>query len=274
MFQDGLEEWIAEAVVLATGETILFFGQQSLKEGLPLGDARDVGFHLGGPVNWARTEAQVKMMVSTVQEGHWAITDAIKEMKTNLTPTASYNIREWMWDLEEDASRAEVRNDEVSNCGIEWKNTHSQHLGRSWRRHRRQGTPWLLRDTSSRLPSSGAGSSDQGSKQSSHQSTMTRGSRESNWAGRTGRGLRVKVNLPILKEKKDKGCCDLSFVVVGCTYPLLLRLGWPTLVAICLLVTTGVPWRPCKEVRRGCYLNWHLADVGQVLWHGDNIHSP
>ena len=51
MFQDGLEEQTAEAVVLAPGEVILFFRQQLLKEGLPHGDARDVGFHLGGPFN-------------------------------------------------------------------------------------------------------------------------------------------------------------------------------------------------------------------------------
>ena len=73
MFQDGLEEWITEPVVLPPRETILFFRWQSLKEGLPIGDARDVGFHLGGPVNWARREDQVEMTASTVQEGHWAI---------------------------------------------------------------------------------------------------------------------------------------------------------------------------------------------------------
>ena len=47
IFQDGLEEWSTEAVVLAPGEAILFFRWWSLKEGLPLGDARDVGFCLG-----------------------------------------------------------------------------------------------------------------------------------------------------------------------------------------------------------------------------------
>ena len=40
----GLEEWITEAVVLAPREAILFFGQRSPKEGLPLGNTMDVGF--------------------------------------------------------------------------------------------------------------------------------------------------------------------------------------------------------------------------------------
>ena len=132
-------EWpwkrITGAVVLAPGEVILFFRWWLLKEGLLLGDARDVGFHLGGPVNWASREAQVEMMVSIVQEGHWAIPDAIVEKRTKargpgcpmeqrnkLDPTASYNIEEWMPGLEEDASKAKVRNDEMSNHGTEQKN--------------------------------------------------------------------------------------------------------------------------------------------------------
>ena len=57
MFQDGLEEQITQAVVLASGEVILFLGRWLLKEGLPLGDARDVEFHLVDPVNWTRREA-------------------------------------------------------------------------------------------------------------------------------------------------------------------------------------------------------------------------
>ena len=131
--------------------------------------------------------------------------DAPEEtMKTNQISTATYNIEEWMWGLGEDACTVEVRNNKVSNHRTEQKNAHSQHLGRSRRWHKRQGGPWLLRDTSGGSPSSGGGSSDWGSKQSSHQLTMMRGSRESNQAGRTGRGLRVKVNLPIFKDEKTK----------------------------------------------------------------------
>ena len=79
-------------------------------------------------------------------------------MKTKQTAAAAYNIKEWMLGLEEDASKVKVRNDEVSNCGTEWKNAHSQHLGRSRRWYRRQGAPQLLRDSSSGSPSLGGGS--------------------------------------------------------------------------------------------------------------------
>ena len=122
-------------------------------------------------------------------------------MKTNHTPTAANNIEEWMQGLEEDASEAEVRNSKVSNHRTEQRNAHSQCVGRSRRQHRRQGTSQLLRDTSGGSPSTGGGSSNWVSKWSSHQSTMTRGSGESNQAGR---GLRVKVNLQIFKDEKTK----------------------------------------------------------------------
>ena len=69
-------------MVLVPKKAVLFFGQQSLKEGLPLDDASDVGFCLVGPVNWAGREAQVETMVSSVQEGCQAIADAIKGNRT------------------------------------------------------------------------------------------------------------------------------------------------------------------------------------------------
>ena len=40
MFQEGIEEQITKAVVLTPGEAFLFFGGQSLEEGLPLGNTR------------------------------------------------------------------------------------------------------------------------------------------------------------------------------------------------------------------------------------------
>ena len=52
MFQDGLKEQITKAVILATGEAILFFGRQSSKERPPYTSKRDVGFSLTGLINW------------------------------------------------------------------------------------------------------------------------------------------------------------------------------------------------------------------------------
>ena len=77
LFQDGLVEQIMEAVVLALVEAILFFGWWSLKEGIPLGSTRDVGFSLTGPVNWVSRITQVEVTVNTIQAGCQAILDAV-----------------------------------------------------------------------------------------------------------------------------------------------------------------------------------------------------
>ena len=84
------------------------------------------------------------MIMSTVKEGHWAIADTIVEKitktrgprhpwgatKTSQIPTAAYNTKEWMQGLEEAASEMEVRNGHAGNQETEWRNTHSQYVGR------------------------------------------------------------------------------------------------------------------------------------------------
>ena len=55
-------------MVLAPGEVILFLWKMIAQRGLPLVNARNVGFHLGGPVNWAGRKAQVDMMLSTCRK--------------------------------------------------------------------------------------------------------------------------------------------------------------------------------------------------------------
>ena len=65
----------------------------------------------------------------------------LRNNQDKLDTTAAYNIEEWMQGLEEDASEAEVRNDEVRKCGTEQKNAYSQNAGRGRRWHRRQGVP-------------------------------------------------------------------------------------------------------------------------------------
>ena len=96
--------------------------------------------------------------------------------------------------------------------------------GKSRRCHGRQGTLQLLRDTSDGPPSSGGGSSNQGSKHSSNQLTLVTGSRESKQAGMVGRGLRVKVNLPIFKVEKTKDA--VTHNLWQWDIAVFLHLGW------------------------------------------------
>ena len=68
-------------MVLTPGEAMLFFGRQSLKEGIPHGKARDAAFSLAGPVIWAGRGAQVKVRVHMVEESHQSIADAVVEKR-------------------------------------------------------------------------------------------------------------------------------------------------------------------------------------------------
>ena len=82
MFQNGLDEWITNADVLELGEAMLFFGKWLHKEGLSHTSARDVGFSLTSPVNWAGGIVQVEGTANMVGEALQAIVDAVMEKKT------------------------------------------------------------------------------------------------------------------------------------------------------------------------------------------------
>ena len=70
---------ITNAVVLAPGEAILFFGRCSCNEGLLYRNAQDVELGLKSSITWAGRTTQVEVTVNTVQEGHRDIADAIME---------------------------------------------------------------------------------------------------------------------------------------------------------------------------------------------------
>ena len=101
-------------------------------------------------------------------------------MKATQAPTMEYNIEEWMQGLVEEAPKVEARNGDVGNCGLDWGNAHSQCTGQGDKWCRQQGRPQFPRDPSGGSTSSWGESSDQGSNQSSQQSTMMRVPRESN----------------------------------------------------------------------------------------------
>ena len=254
MFQDGLEEWITEAVVLVPVELILFLVNDHSKRVFTLvmqgmldsaWVAQSIG--MGERIRW-------KWWWVLSRKGCQVITDTVVEkrteamgtgcpggrVKTNWTPAAVYYIEEWMWGLEKDDLKVEVGNGEVSNHETECSNSCSQHVGRSRRWCRRQGTPWLLRET---LPVDISLQEEQAQSREVSRVPISWPWLEglgSSWAGRTGRGLRMGGQSANLQGWKDQGCCDLPFLVVGHSYCVLLWLGQPTLAAVHLPIITGV----------------------------------
>ena len=60
---------LTEAVVMGPGWAVLFYGRQSLGEGLSLGEVRDTMFTLTGAGTWAGKPAYLGTNPLTIKEG-------------------------------------------------------------------------------------------------------------------------------------------------------------------------------------------------------------
>ena len=70
---------LTEAVVMGPGRAIIFYGRCSLGEGLTLDEARDATFLLTGACMWVGKAAYLAAEPMTIQEGQWAIAQAITD---------------------------------------------------------------------------------------------------------------------------------------------------------------------------------------------------
>ena len=78
MVWDG-KAGLTEAVVTGPGQAILFYGWQSLGEGLSLGKAWDTAFMLSGAISWVSKPAQLSAKLASLGDGQWLIAQAITE---------------------------------------------------------------------------------------------------------------------------------------------------------------------------------------------------
>ena len=68
-----------KVVVTGPGGDILFYGGQSLGEGLSFGEAWDAIFTLSGAISWDGKQAQLNANAASLWEGWQLITQAITE---------------------------------------------------------------------------------------------------------------------------------------------------------------------------------------------------
>ena len=68
---------LTEAVVTGPGRAVLFYGRHSLGEGLTMDEAKDAAFLLTGAGMWVGKPAYLATNPMTIQEGRWAIAQAI-----------------------------------------------------------------------------------------------------------------------------------------------------------------------------------------------------
>ena len=70
---------LTEAVVTGPGRAVLFYGRQSLREGLSLGKARDAAFTLTGTGTWVGKLAHLVADSLTLWEGQQVITQGVTQ---------------------------------------------------------------------------------------------------------------------------------------------------------------------------------------------------
>ena len=70
---------LTEAVVIGPGRAVLFYGRHSMGEGLTADKARDIAFLLTGADMWDGKSAYLAADPMTIQEGRWAIAQAITD---------------------------------------------------------------------------------------------------------------------------------------------------------------------------------------------------
>ena len=70
---------LVKVIVTGPGRAILFYGQQSLGEGLSLGEVRDTTVTLSGVITWVGKQAQLKAKPVNLGDGRQLITQAITE---------------------------------------------------------------------------------------------------------------------------------------------------------------------------------------------------
>ena len=78
---------LTDAVVTRPGWAVLFCGQQSLGEGLSLGEVRDTVFILSEIIAWVGKQVQLNTKPVSLGEGRQLIIQAI--MKGNIEPRGS-----------------------------------------------------------------------------------------------------------------------------------------------------------------------------------------
>ena len=70
---------LTKAVVIRPGRAVLFYGRCSMGEGLTADEARDATFLLTGAGMWVGKLAYLTADPMTIQEGRWAIAQAITD---------------------------------------------------------------------------------------------------------------------------------------------------------------------------------------------------
>ena len=226
---------LTKAVVTGPGRAVLLYGRHSLGEGLIADKATDAAFLLTGKGTWVGNLAYLTADPMTIQEGQWAIAQAIMDHQVKVKgpgcPRVNMLAQQPFWF---DHLRGSSIKDTSGDGGSNHQPSPHQPTGgwdcnRCWRDQRPPSSQFLL-------PSPDCGfESDQSSlsmaSSMSSRSDRSDGSQHSQ-QGRQYREDRthMKINLPIFKDKDAKDMVTyqswrrdlMVYWCAGCRYCTLL----------------------------------------------------
>ena len=200
---------LTKAVVTGPGRAVLFYGRHSMGEGITTDEARDAAFLLTGAGMWVGKSAYLAADPITIQEGWWAIAQAIMDCQVKvrgpghqcITPPAQQPFR---FDCLrgapiKDASGDGGSNHQPSPC---WP-PRGQDCNRHQRDQRPQ-SPWFPSPSLDHGFESDRHSLSMASSMSSRSDRSDGSWHPRWWRWHWENGAHMKINLPVFKDKDAK----------------------------------------------------------------------
>ena len=218
MLWDG-KSGLTESVVMGPGQAILFYGRQSLGEGLSLGETWDAMFSLSGAISWVGKQVQLNANALSLHEGQWLIAQATTKWCVEVSglghPHSHLPAFLPFRFCNQDGSPHEARLQSTNKCMeprcTHWMSHHDQDQAsqHSWDHGQMEQDPWAV-PTPTPSPSLDSGfetdrSSVSTSLSVSLQSNRCGGSRHMHHCQcHREPGGHMKLNLPVFKDEDKK----------------------------------------------------------------------
>ena len=211
---------LTEAVVIGPGRAVLFSGSPSMGEGLTAYEARDATFLLTGAGTWVGKSAYLTTDPMTIQEGRWAIPQAIMDHQVKVRGPGHPHVnppaqQPFSFDPLRGSPMKHASGDGGSNCQPSpCQPPRGQECNR-YQRDQRPPSPWFpspspdcwFKSNRSWLSTASSMSSR------SDRSDRSQHPRQGRWHQEDG--AHMKINLPVFKDEDAKDAVTYPELEVG-----------------------------------------------------------
>ena len=268
---------LTEAVVMGPGQAILFYGMQSLGEGLCLGEAWDAMFMLSEGISWVGKQAQLNPNALSLWEGQQLIVKVITKWHAEARgpgcphsclpalPPFRFHNQDRPLQEERLQSTDECVEDPRCTCLMshhDWDWYHNvagavarcnETHGLHWPQHLQLYQIVGLRviEVQCQLPSQ------------CHQGLQA----YAPWLATQGARRSYENQSPSLQGWRQEGCHHLSKLALGLNGVLPHWVPRPHPPPLCYLLPTGLSWGVGKKFRDRCHFRWLIHCTGWTLQH-------